>query len=72
VRRAFALVAVTLWASGAGAAELPSRGVKTKTPEEKAHVCFIDGERGVETPGGMCVRIGGYVSLGVGAGNVRH
>jgi len=72
VRRAAFVFAVALWACGAGAAELPSRGVKTKAPGDKAQVCFIDGKRGVETPGGTCIRIGGYVSVDVGGGNVRH
>ena len=67
-----ALALVLLWAWGARAAELPSRGVMTKAPPDKVHVCFINGARGFETAGGTCIRIGGYVSAGVGGGNVRH
>ena len=59
------LFAAALWACGASAAELPSRAAKTKAPQDKARTCFIDGAKGVETPGGMCIRVSGYVSVGV-------
>lgn len=72
MRRGLALCALALWASGAGAAELPSRGVKAKAPQDKVRTCLIDGERGIETPGGTCLRISGYVSVGVSGGNVRR
>ena len=70
--RRFALCAAALWACGAGATELPSRAVKAKPPEVKARECVIAGERGFETPGGVCVRVSGYVSVGVTAGDVGH
>jgi len=70
--RGFVFVLAVLCACGAGAAELPSRAAKTKPPEAKARTCEIGGARGFETPGGGCVRIGGYVSVGVAGGNVRH
>jgi len=72
VRRGLVLCAAALWACGATAAELPSRGVKTKPPQDKARTCDIDGVRGIETPDGMCIRVSGYVSVGVGGGNVLH
>jgi hypothetical protein len=72
VRCATALLAVALWACGAGAAELPSRGVKTKAAPDKGRTCLIEGERGVETPGGMCIRVSGYVSVGIGGGDVKR
>jgi hypothetical protein len=72
VRRAVALVAAAFCVCAASAAELPSRGVKTKAPQDKVRTCFIGGEKGFETPGGTCLRIGGYVSVGVSGGNVRR
>jgi hypothetical protein len=71
VRRASALVAAALWAYGACAAELPSRGVKTKAPQGKVRTCLIGGEKGMETASGMCIRVSGYVSVGV-TGSLRH
>jgi hypothetical protein len=67
-----ALCAVAFWACGAGAAELPSREAKTKAPEDKLRTCTIGGEPGFVLPGGGCVHIGGYVSVGVSAGNLKH
>jgi hypothetical protein len=61
-----------LLASGAVAAELPSRAAKAKPPEAKARTCEIGGESGFQTPGGGCVRIGGYVSVGVSSGSLRR
>ena len=72
MRRALALFAAAMWVCGASAAELPSRGVRTKAPQDKVRTCHIGGEPGVETPGGTCMRISGYVSVGVGGGNVRR
>ena len=59
-------VALLVGAYGAGAAELPSRAAKPKS-DGKARSCEIDGERGVVLPGGGCVKIGGYVSVGATA-----
>ena len=67
-----AAFAAMLLASGAVAAELPSRGPKPKPPEAKARACEIGGEAGLQTPGGGCVRISGYVSVGVSAGNPKR
>ena len=65
-------LAVVVWTCGAGAAELPSRSAKAKAPEAKARTCEIGGEQGVELANGMCVKIGGYVSVGVTAGTLRR
>ena len=72
MRLALALGVAMACAIGAGAAELPSRAQKDKPSESKAKTCEIDGERGVVTPFGGCVRIGGYVTLGVSSGNLKH
>ena len=72
MRRAAILIAVALWACGASGAELPSRGVKTKAPQDKLRTCLIDGEKGIETPGGMCIRVSGEVSVEVGGGDLRR
>jgi hypothetical protein len=72
MRAAALAFAAGFWSFGAVAAELPSRSATTKPPETKARECFIGGERGFETPGGGCVRISGYVSSQVTAGNVKH
>jgi Porin subfamily len=55
---------------GASAAELPTlKPVKT----EHAKSCTIGGMTGLMLPGSdTCVKIGGYVSVGVTAGNVGH
>ncbi len=67
-----ALILTALFVSGAGAAELPTKIRDPKSEPPKARTCEIDGERGYALPGGGCVRVGGYVSVGVGAGNVKH
>jgi hypothetical protein len=72
LRVSLAICAVVVWSCGAGAAELPSRAAKAKPAEEKARSCEIGGEQGFVTQGGGCVRVGGYVSVGVGAGNIRR
>jgi Porin subfamily len=55
---------------GAGAAELPSL---KPPPTAHAKSCTIGGMTGVMLPGSdTCVKIGGYVSVGVTAGNLGH
>ena len=71
MRRGLALCAATFWVCGVGAAELPSRAAKAK-PAEKLRTCEIAGEQGVLLANGTCVRVSGYVSSGVEAGNVKH
>jgi len=66
-----ALLALLAASVGANAAELPSRAAKPKA-DDKARVCEIGGERGFAVPGGGCVKISGYVSVGAAAGNVKH
>ena len=65
-------VVATLMAAslGAQAAELPSHAARTR-PEAKAGACEIDGERGIALPGGGCVKLSGYVSVGA-TGVLRH
>jgi hypothetical protein len=69
--RRFALVALVAASVGAHAAELPSRAAKPKA-DDKARACEIAGERGIALPNGGCVKISGYVSAGVAAGNTKH
>jgi hypothetical protein len=71
-RRALALAAAFVCTHTVSAAELPSRNAKSTQPDQKVRDCMIDGERGVELPGGTCVRISGYVSSGVSAGTINH
>lgn len=57
-------------ATGAGAAELPSRDAR---PPTTAKTCDIDGAPGVVLPGGeTCVRISGSVSAQVSAGSLSR
>jgi hypothetical protein len=57
---------------GANAAELPSRATKPLSADQKDRACEIEGERGVALPNGGCVRISGYVSVGVSAEKPKH
>ena len=61
-----------VWAGGAGAVELPARTAKARPAENRAAYCEIDGVRGFATPGGGCVRVGGYVSVGVSSGGLKR
>jgi hypothetical protein len=70
--RAGLAFAVSLSWVGAMAAELPQRSDRPKTPAAKAHACFIAGAPGFETPGGVCVRVSGYISSQASAGSLRH
>ena len=58
------LLSLAIAAVGAAqSAELPT----IKPPRhDKAKTCNIGGMAGVLTPGGMCVKIGGYISGEVG------
>jgi hypothetical protein len=52
------------------AAELPSM---KSTSTQHAKACNVGGMAGVVIPGSdMCVKIGGYISGGVEAGNLRQ
>lgn len=65
------LLGALLLASGSAyAAELPSRHNDTR-PKPAARKCEIDGDAGVPIPGGGCMHIGGYVSVGVNAGTLK-
>ncbi len=57
-------------ATGAGAAELPSRDAR---PAAAAKTCTVDGAPGVVLAGGdACVRISGSVSAQVSAGSLSR
>ncbi len=66
-----ALIALAATFAAAQATELPTRLSKPK-PHETQRPCEIAGQPGVALPGGGCMRIGGAVTAGVGAGSVRH
>jgi len=72
-RVAFALAAALLGAAAATAAELPSQRGKTEKPKkaEPAQTCDIAGFPGVLTANGVCVRLSGYISSQVTAGQLR-
>jgi hypothetical protein len=72
MRRALAVAVAFAWTHAVCAAELPSRNAKSTQSDQKAHDCMIDGEHGIELPGGTCMRISGYVSTGVSAGTIKH
>ncbi len=67
----FVVVALIAASLGAQAAELPSRAEKPKAGE-KARACEIEGEQGLALPGGGCVKIGGSITVGATAGNIKH
>ncbi len=64
---AYALMAMLMGASVAGAAELPSQSKKHKPSESVKH-CNIAGSPGFLAANGVCVRFSGYISAGVSAG----
>lgn len=66
---ATALAAMGLLVGRAPAAELPN--MKAAPAPQRAKVCNIGGMTGVLTAGGVCIKIGGYISAGVQAGNLR-
>lgn len=67
---AYALAAILTGVSVAGAAELPSRSHKGKPADTLRH-CDIAGSPGVLAANGVCVRISGYISAGVGARQLK-
>jgi hypothetical protein len=66
-----ALLALAATFATAEAAELPTRLSKPK-PHDKAPACEIAGEPGAALPGGGCIKIGGVINVGVGAGWVKR
>ncbi len=68
VVRLLAAAAVLVAAAGARAAELPNMKAP---PPPRARPCNIGGMVGVLAAGGVCVKIGGYVTGGVQMGNVK-
>ena len=67
---AFALAAVLAGVNSADGAELPSQNKKPRPPEAVKH-CDIAGSPGVLAANGICVRMSGYVSTRVGAGQLK-
>jgi hypothetical protein len=69
----FAAVALAVSVSFAAAAELPSQAKKGKAePAPQAQrTCNVGGISGVLTADGVCVRLSGYVSTGVAAGQLK-
>ncbi len=65
-----AVVAMLMGMRAAGAAKLPSQNKKPK-PAETAKHCDVGGSPGVLAANGVCVRITGYISTGVNAGQVK-
>jgi hypothetical protein len=70
---AFAAAAALLGALASQAAELPSqRGQTHKAKEtQAAKTCNIAGNPGVLAANGICVRLSGYVSSQVSAGQLK-
>ncbi len=68
-----ALAALASFPCAGGAAELPSQAKKPKPPETARAVetCNIGGVVGVVAANGVCVRLSGYISVGVAAGTVK-
>jgi hypothetical protein len=65
------VLAISLFGlSLADAAELPSQTKKAKPPEPVKQ-CNIAGFPGVLAANGICVRMSGYISAGVGAWQVK-
>jgi hypothetical protein len=65
----FAWLGVVLPIVAAKAAELPTT---RSAPQKHAKTCNVDGMAGYSVPGStFCVRLGGYISGGVAAGNVK-
>ena len=67
---AFALAAAFAGAISANGAELPSQNKKPKPPEAVRH-CDIGGSPGVLAANGFCVRMSGYISTSVKAGQLK-
>ena len=70
---AFALVAALLGAIAGQAAELPVQNAQNKKPKQAEPVrhCDVAGSPGILAANGVCVRMSGYISSGVGAGRLK-
>ena len=73
---AFALAVALIGLAAGRAAELPAQSganaqpKKAKPPEAVQH-CNIGGIPGIMAANGVCVRLSGYVSTGVEAGQIK-
>ena len=70
---AFALVTALLGAIAGQAAELPARNAQSTKPKQAEPVrrCDIAGSPGILAANGVCVRMSGYISSGVSAGQLK-
>jgi hypothetical protein len=70
---AFALVTAFLGAIAGQAAELPVQNAQSKKPKtaEPVRHCDIAGSPGILAANGVCVRMSGYISSGVSAGQLK-
>jgi len=69
-RLTMVLAMVTLGLASAHAAELPMRQAKSQAPAAKS--CEINGKPGfLASDGQTCIRLSGYVSGQVAAGNLK-
>jgi hypothetical protein len=64
------IAAALTFVSAANCAELPAQPKKPKQPETAKH-CDIAGSPGILSPGGICVRMSGYISAGFGGSQLR-
>ena len=65
-------MAVGALAVGCDAAELPSQARKAKPQEAAAaRKCNVGGITGIVAANGVCVRLSGSVTAGVGAGSLK-
>jgi hypothetical protein len=70
---AFALAVALLGAIAGQAAELPAQNTQSKKPKQAEPVkhCDIAGSPGIVAATGVCVRMSGYISTGVSAGQLK-
>jgi len=70
---AFALAVALLGAIAGQAAELPAQNAQSKKPKQAEPVrhCDIAGSPGILAANGVCVRMSGYISSGVSAGQLK-
>ncbi len=70
---AFAFSVALLGAIAGQAAELPAQNTQNKKPKqaEPLRHCDIAGSPGILAANGVCVRMSGYISTGVGMGQIK-
>ena len=72
-RFAFALAAALAGAAVGQAAELPTQNAQSKKPKqaEPVKLCNIAGAPGILAANGVCVRLTGYLSSVISAGQLK-